>query len=70
MLAEQVFTCSKSAIGTLDKDVIIANFEHISQLFLVFSIVDFEQLNISWIPEAEVIYILELLIFFIEHFNA
>ena len=32
----------------LGSDVFIANFEHISHLFLVFYIVYFEQVNVSW----------------------
>ena len=54
--SQLTFTCSKSTIETLEKGVkhwrrsavFIVNFEHISHLCLVFSIVDFEQLNVSW----------------------
>ena len=34
---------------TLEKDVCIINFEHILYLFVVFFIVDFEQVNVSWV---------------------
>ena len=46
--AHLTFSCSKSALETLEKDVecvFIDNFEHISHLFLV---LDFKQANVSW----------------------
>ena len=47
--------CSKLAIKTSERrhsrhsDVFIVNFEHVSNLFPSVSIVDFEQVNVSWV---------------------
>ena len=46
------FTCSKLITKTLEKvvkHVFIVNFEHISYLFSSVSIVDFKQVNVSWV---------------------
>ena len=46
--------CSKLTIKTIERHhcylsgVFIVNFEHASLLFLVFTIVEFEQGNVSW----------------------
>ena len=40
--------CSELTIKTPERHVFIVNFEHISHLFLVLLLVDFEQVNVSW----------------------
>ena len=54
MPSQVTFTCLKLTMETLKKcemysklTMFIVNFEHISNLFSIVSIVDFEQVNIS-----------------------
>ena len=51
--------CSKLTVKTLDRhhrrrsSDFVVNFEHISHLFSSVSIVDFEQVNISWVTSMK-----------------
>ena len=52
-------TCSKLTTKTAERrqwprsSAFIVNFEHISHLFLLLSIVDFQQVNVSWVREIK-----------------
>ena len=45
-LSQLTFTCSKSTIETLEKSVKYV--QSFNKVFLGVSIVDFEQINVSW----------------------
>ena len=47
-----MFKVNNKDITQRRSDVIIANFEHASHLVLVFSIVNFKQVNVGWIYTA------------------
>ena len=47
-ITQLTFTCSKLTIETLEKGVFIVNFEHIFTPFSSVSVVDIEQVNVSW----------------------
>ena len=47
-ITQLTFTCSKLTIETLKKAVFIVNFEHIFTPFSSVSVVDIEQVNVSW----------------------